>query len=169
MARDGYELRYDEAERSLTLWDLATDTAIYEFGPAEMQNDTPPDGVRLVADGRGAGIVFEDPETGADLVSFTTDDMAFLVGMASAQVDDASSGVPAEPEPWVGWSAGGSAWGWQSLADAFGIHDASIWPEFAVGHDFVITRVAAFQPPDPADAGDDGHFLPKRWFLARAP
>ena len=169
VARDGYELRYDEAERSLTLWDLATDTAIYEFGPAEMQNDTPPDGVRLVADGRGAGIVFEDPETGADLVSFTTDDMAFLVGMASAQVDDASSGVPGEPEPWVGWSADGSAWGWQSLADAFGIHDASIWPEFAVGHDFVITRVATFQPPDPADPADDGHFLPKRWFLARVP
>ena len=169
VARDGYELRYDEAERSLTLWDLATDTAIYEFGPAEMQSDTPPDGVRLVADGRGAGIVFEDPETGADLVSFTTDDMAFLVGMASAQVDDSSSGVPAEPEPWVGWSADGSAWGWQSLADAFGIHDASIWPEFAVGHDFVITRVATFQPPDPADPADDGHFLPKRWFLARVP
>ena len=166
VARDGYELRYDEAERSLTLWDLATDTAIYEFGPAEMQGDTPPDGVRLVADGRGAGIVFGDPETGADLVSFTTDDMAFLVGMASAQVDDASSGVPAEPELWVGWSADGSAWGWQSLADAFGIHDASIWPEFAVGHDFVITRVATFQPPDPADPADDGHFLPKRWFLA---
>ena len=167
VARDGYELRYDEAERSLTLWDLATDTAIYEFGPTEMQGDTPPDGVRMIADGRGAGIVFEDPETGADLVTFTTDDMAFLVGMAAAEAEAASSGVPAEPELWVGWSADGSAWGWQSLADAFGIHDATIWPEFAVGHDFVITRVATFQPPDPADPADDGHFLPKRWFLAR--
>ena len=166
VARDGYELRYDEAERSLMLWDLATDTAIYEFGPQEMQGDTPPDGVRMVTDGRGAGIVFEDPETGADLVTFTTDDMAFLVGMAAAELEAASSGVPAEPELWVGWSADGSAWGWQSLADAFGIHDASIWPEFAVGHDFVITRVATFQPPDPADPGGDGHFLPKRWFLA---
>lgn len=169
VARDGYELRYDEAERSLALWDLATDTAIYEFGPEEMQGDTPPDGVRMVADGRGAGIVFEDPETGADLVAFTTDDMAFLVGMAAAEQEAASSGVPAEPELWVGWSADGRSWGWQSLADAFGIHDTSIWPEFAVGHDFVITRVATFQPPDPADPGDDGHFLPKRWFLARAP
>lgn len=169
VARDGYELRYDEAERSLALWDLATGTAIYEFGPTEMQGDTPPDGVRMVADGRGAGIVFEDPETGADLVTFTTDDMAFLVGMAAAELEAASSGVPAEPELWVGWSADGRAWGWQSLADAFGIHDASIWPEFAVGHDFVITRVATFQPPDPADPADDGHFLPKRWFLARAP
>ena len=169
VARDGYELRYDEAERSLTLWDLATDTAIYEFGPQEMQGDTPPDGVRIVADGQGAGIVFEDPETGADLVTFTTDDMAFLVGMAAAELEAASSDVPAEPELWAGWSADGRAWGWQSLADAFGIHDASIWPEFAVGHDFVITRVATFQPPDPADPGDEGHFLPKRWFLARAP
>ena len=167
VARDGYELRYDEAERSLTLWDLATGTAIYEFGPEEMQGDTPPDGVRIVADSQAAGIVFEDPETGADLVTFTTDDMAFLVGMAAAEVEAASSGVPASPELWVGWSADGSAWGWQSLADAFGIHDASIWPEFAVGHDFVITRVATFQPPDPADPADDGHFLPKRWFLAR--
>ena len=169
VARDGYELRYNEAERSLTLWDLATDTAIYEFGPEEMQGDTPPDGVRMVADGRGAGIVFEDPETGADLVTFPTDDMAFLVGMASAQQDAASSGAPAEPELWVGWSADGRAWGWQSLADAFGIHDAGIWPEFAVGHDFVLARVATFQPADPADPADQGNFLPKRWFLARAP
>ncbi len=167
VARDGYELRYDEAERSLALWDLATDTAIYEFGPEEMQGDTLPDGVRMIADGRGAGIVFEDPETGADLVTFTTDDMAFLVGMATSEADAAASSVPAEPELWVGWSPGGRAWGWQSLADALDIDDASIWPEFAVGHDFVITRVATFQPPDPADPADEGHFLPKRWFLAR--
>ena len=83
--------------------------------------------------------------------------------------DTATGGVSAEPELWVGWSGDGRAWGWQTLADAFGIHDASGWAEFAVGDDFVIARVASFQPPDPADAADEGHFLPKRWFRARVP
>lgn len=169
VARDGYELRYNETESTLTLWDLAEDTVIYEFGPEEMQSDTPPDGVRVIADGRLTGMVFEDPETGADLVTFTSDDMAFLVGMAAAQPEAASSDDPDWPELWLGWSADGTAWGLQSLADAFGIHDAVIWPEFAVGHDFVIARVASFQPPDPADPTDTGQVLPNRWFLARVP
>lgn len=169
VARDGYELRYNEAERSLTLWDLAGDTAIYAFGPAEMQSATLPDGVRVIDDGETAAVVFEDPETGADLVTFTEEDMASLVGMTAAELRDPSSGDPQWPDLWVGWSAEGTDWGWQSLADAFGIHRATIWPEFAVGHDFVIARVAAFQHPDPADPTDDGQVLPTRWFLARVP
>ena len=169
VARDGYELRYNESEGSLTLWDLAEDTVIYEFGPEEMQSDTPPDGVQVIDDGRAAGVVFEDPDTGAELVAFTEDDMAFLVGMAAAELRSASSGDPDWPELWVGWSADGNAWGLQRLADAFGIHDAVIWPEFAVGRDFVVVRVASFQPPNPADPTDDGQVLPTRWFLARIP
>ena len=134
-----------------------------------MRSATPPDGIRVIDDGPAAGVVFEDPETGADLVAFTEDDMAFLVGLAAAESQAASSGDPDEPELWVGWSDDGMAWGWQSLADAFGIHDAQIWPEFAVGHDFVIARIAAFQPPDPADPTGSGQVIPPRWFLARVP
>ena len=178
VTRDGYELRYNEAERSLTLWDLAEDTAIYEFGPTEMQSDTLPDGVRVIADDRAAGIVFEDPETGADLVSFTEEDMAALVGMTAAEVRSASSGDPEWPEHWVGWSADGTAWGWERLVDAFDIDGGRIWAEFAVGGDFVLARVATFQPPDPTDDADDqsaaaqnlgGHLLPTRWFIATVP
>ena len=169
VARNGYELHYNEIESTLTLRDLAEDTVIYEFGPEDMQSDTPPDGVRVIADGRLTGMVFEDPETGDDLVTFTSDDMAFLMGMAAAQPEAASSGDPGWPELWLGWSADGNAWGLQSLADAFGIHDAVIWAEFAVGQDFVITRVASFQPPNPADPTDSGQVLPTRWFLARVP
>jgi len=169
VARDGYELRYNAIDSSLTLWDLAEDTAIYVFGPEEMQSDTPPEGVRVIDDGRGAGVAFEDPETGADLVMFTTQDMAFLVGMAAGELEAASGEESEWPELWVGWSADGAAWGWESLADAFGIHDAQVWPEFAVGYDFVIARVASFQPPDPAGPTDNGQALPTRWFLARVP
>lgn len=169
VARDGYELRYNATDSSLTLWDLAEDTAIYVFGPEEMQSDTPPEGVRVIDDGRGAGVAFEDPETGADLVMFTTEDMAFLVGMAAGELEAASGEESEWPELWVGWSADGADWGWESLADAFGIHDANIWAEFAVGRDFVIARVAAFQPSDRADPADNGQVLPTRWFLARVP
>ena len=174
VTRDGYELRYNEAERSLTLWDLAEDTAIYEFGPTEMQSDTLPDGVRQINDGQSFGLVFEDPETGADHVTFTGDDLASLVGMTAEELEAASSGDPEWPEQWVGWSADGTAWGWESLADAFGIDDADIWAEFAVGRDFVIARVATFQVLDPADqsgpsVSQDDQVLPTRWFIAKVP
>ena len=169
LIRDGYELRYNETDASLTLWDLAGDTAIYVFGPEDMRSATPPDGIRVIDDGPGAGVIFEDPETGADLVTFTEDDMAFLVGMAAGESQAASSDDPDWPDLWVGWSAEGTGWGWQSLAETFGIHDAQVWAEFAVGHDFVIARVAAFQPPDPADPTGSGQRLPARWFLARVP
>ena len=75
----------------------------------------------------------------------------------------------------MGWSADGTAWGWERLDDVFGTNDARIWAEFAVGGDFVIARVATFLPPDPADTtgetsvSPDGQVLPTRWFLARVP
>ena len=119
-------------------------------------------------------MVFEDPETGADLVTFTGDDLASLVGMTAEELEAASSGDPEWPEEWVGWSADGTAWGWESLADAFGIDDADIWAEFAVGRDFVIARVATFQVLDPADqsgpsVSQDDQVLPTRWFIAKVP
>lgn len=169
VSRDGYELRYNETESTLALWDLAEDTVIYEFGPEDMQSDTPPDGVRVIEGGRLTGMAFEDPETGADLVTFTAEDMAFLLGMAAADLEAASGVDPEWPELWLGWSADGTAWGLQRLADAFGIHDAFIWPEFAIGRDVVIVRVASFQPPNLADPTDTGQVLPTRWFLAQVP
>ena len=178
VARDGYELRYNEPEGGLTLWDLTEDTAVYVFGPEDMRSETPPEGVRQINDGQSVGLVFEDPESGADLVTFTGEDLASLVGMTAAELEAASSGDPEWPEQWVGWSADGTAWGWESLADAFGIDDGDIWAEFAVGHDYVIARVATFQPPDPTNDADDqsaaaqnlgGHLLPTRWFIATVP
>ena len=81
----------------------------------------------------------------------------------------ASSGGSEWPEQWVGWSADGTTWGWESLADAFGTDDGVISVEFAVGGDFVIARVAEFHPPDPSGSADHGDVLPTRWFLARVP
>ena len=175
IARDGYELRYNEPEGGLTLWDLTEDTAVYVFGPEDMRSETPPEGIRQINDGQSVGLVFEDPETGADLVTFTGEDLASLVGMTAAELEAASSGDPERPEQWVGWSADGTAWGWESLADAFGIDDGEIWAEFAVGRDFVIARVVTFQLLDPADSASetsvsqDGQVLPTRWFIAKVP
>ena len=174
VARDGFELRYDESEGSLALWDLAADTAIYVFGPEEMQTATPPDGVRQVDDGGSTGLVFEDPETGTDLVTFTERDLASLLGMTAAELEAASSDDPEWPEQWVGWSADGTDWGWERMTDAFGIDDTGVWAEFAVGSDFVMARVATFQPLDPADqsgpsVSQDGDVRPTRWFIARVP
>ena len=94
--------------------------------------------------------------------------------MTAEELEAASSGNPEWPEEWVGWSADGTAWGWESLADAFGIDDADIWAEFAVGRDFVIARVATFQVLDPADqsgpsVSQDDQVLPTRWFIAKVP
>ena len=175
VAKDGFELRYHESDGSLTLWDLTEDTAVYEFEREQVQSPTPPDGVRVIDEDQSSAVVFEDPETGADLLAFTEEDMASLVGMTAAELRSASSGDPDWLELWVGWSADGTAWGWQSLADAFDIDSGRIWAEFAVGHDFVLARVATFQPPDPADTtgetsvSPDGQVLPTRWFIARVP
>ena len=175
VARDGYELRFNEPEGGLSLWDLTKDTAVYVFGPEDTGSETPPEGVRQINDGQSVGLVFEDPETGADLVTFTGEDLASLVGMTAAELEAASSGDPERPEQWVGWSADGTAWGWESLADAFGIDDGEIWAEFAVGRDFVIARVVTFQLLDPADStgetsvSQDGQVLPTRWFIAKVP
>jgi hypothetical protein len=154
-------------EGGLTLWDLANGADLYVFGPEDLRTDTPPDGVRQVDDGPSSALVFEDPDTGEDLVTFTADDLAFLFGMASAQSNTAPSGEPERPLQWVGWSPDGTRWGWESLADAFEIDEAAIiWAEFAVGQDFVIARVAAWQASDP---GGTTEVRPPRWFLAAVP
>jgi hypothetical protein len=200
VAKDGYELRYNEPERGVTLWDLEADAAVYVFGPDEMFTDEPPEGVREISDGGDLAVVFEDPETGDDLVTFTYGDLAAIFEPA---VDRSSAALTLEdfepPEIWVGWSADGTAWGWQLMADAFGMEDGDPWAEFAVGGDFVLARVQTIKigevlasdgseggPTDIAATeetessgsasgsigfawGGSGEPQPPRWFIGRVP
>ena len=174
VAKDGYELRYNEPEGGITLWDLAADAPIYEFGPETVASDTVPDGVRQFDDDGSFAVVSEDPETGVDLVTFTDDDLSPIL---DAPVPD---GIYEPPEQWVGWSADGSLWVWQTVADAFGIDEdeGEPWVQLAVGGDFVIAQVQTFPRPEPSEAisGQSGVLaasssepLPPRWFIARVP
>ena len=197
VAKDGYELRYNEPEAGLTLWDLEADAAVYVFEPEDAMSEQPPEGVREISGGEGYGVVFEDPETGDDLVTFTDEDLAPIFMPA---VDGSTAPLTLEdfepPSIWVGWSAEGTAWGWQPTADAFGIDDGGPWAEFAVGGDFVLARVQVIEVPQilgSADGqteiattvgseasgsaggqagiawGTSGDPQPPRWFIARVP
>ena len=88
------------------------------------------------------------------------------------------TGVPL----WLGWSADGTDWGWQSLPDAFGITEGEPWAQLAVGRDFVIARVETVIAPTPEELAAarpehtrasneslDGEAPPLRWFIARVP
>ena len=149
VAKDGYEVRYNEPEGGVTLWDLDADAAVYVFEAADAMSEQTPEGVREISGGEGFGVVFEDPETGADLVTFTDEDLAPIFMPA---VDGSSAALALEgfeaPEIWTGWSADGTAWGWQLIADAFGIEDGQSWAEFAVGADFLLARVQTIQIPE---------------------
>ncbi|MCY4663661.1 MAG: hypothetical protein OXC00_03245, partial [Acidimicrobiaceae bacterium] len=76
VAKGGYELRYNEPEFGVTLWDLEAGAAVYVFEAADIMSEEPPQGVREVSGSDGLQVVFEDPETGADLVTFTAEDLA---------------------------------------------------------------------------------------------
>ena len=149
VAKDGYEVRYSEPEGGVTLWDLDADAAVYVFEAADVMSEQTPEGVREISDEEGFGVVFEDPETGADLVTFTDEDLAPIFMPA---VDGSTAPLTPEafeaPEIWAGWSADGTDWGWQLMADAFGIEDGEPWAEFAVGADFVLARVQTIQIPE---------------------
>ena len=149
VAKDGYEVRFSEPEGGVTLWDLDADAAVYVFEAADVVSEQTPEGVREISDEEGFGVVFEDPETGADLVTFTDEDMAPIFMPA---VEGSTAPLTLEayeaPEIWAGWSADGTAWGWQGMADAFGIEDGEPWAEFAVGADFVLARVQTIPIPE---------------------
>jgi len=103
-------------------------------------------------------VVFEDPETGADLVTFTAEDLApiFMPAVDGSTAPLTSDGYE-PPEMWMGWSADGTLWGWQPMAEAFGIDDGELWAEFAVGGDFVLARVETIELQVPeAPVGPDG-------------
>ena len=127
VAKDGYELRYNEPEGGVTLWDLNEDVPIYEFGPEAVASDTVPDGVRQIDDDGAFAVVFEDPETGVDLVTFTDDDLSPVIDATIPEDMDEP------PEQWVGWSADGSLWGWQTLAERLRHRRGrgrSVWPNW---------------------------------------
>ena len=139
-AKDGYEVRFAQPSGGVTLWDLAEDVAVYEFGPEVMESDTPPDGVReIVEDDGSVTVVFEDPETGEDLVTFTAKDLEPDIEQLRAN----PGGFDAfeQPPTWIGWSADGTDWGWQDAADAFGIDTADGHPWVTDGHPWVTLAV----------------------------
>ena len=155
VSKDGYELRYNEPEGGITLWDLDAGTAVYVFESEQLLSEEPPEGVRETYDEDGIAVAFEDPEAGADLVTFSYEDLAPIFDPGG---DGTAAPLALEeyepPELWVGWSADGTAWGWQLMADAFEIADGEAWAEFAVGGDFVLARVETIELPEiPVDAG----------------
>ena len=139
--KDGYELRIGEpGGGGLTLWDLEEDEEIYAFEHALFFAGTP-DGVRESGVGETFAATFEDPETGADLVTFTWRDLS-----------ERPANQP-QIDTWVGWSADGVDWEWQAADDIFGTPFSSA-VNLAVGSDFLLAYVR-----DP----------PARWFIAKVP
>ena len=171
-AKDGYEVRFAQPPGGVTLWDLTEDVAVYEFGPEVMESDTPPEGVREITEDDGSvTVVFEDPETGEDLVTFTAEDLEPDIEQLRAN----PGGFDAfeQPPTWIGWSADGTDWGWQDAADAFGIDtaDGHPWVTLAVGDDFVLARVDVVNMSDVfSDSTELQPFPPldgtARWFIA---
>ncbi|WP_419845922.1 hypothetical protein [Candidatus Poriferisocius sp.] len=180
LAQDGYELRYNEPVGGFTLWDLSEDAPVYEFDSEALDGNTPPEGFRPVEDESGGSgyLVFQDPETGDDLVTFNLDDLEAALLESLPQPGDEPTpppDQPKQPDPWVGWSIDGSAWGWQTISDAFNVADSETEfanVELAVGADFVLARVETFEA-EPSDATSDGDGTvsltgqPPRWFIAR--
>ena len=175
IVKDGYELRLDQAWGDLALWNLAEDVAVYKFAAPEiMFRASPPEGLHFVIEDDGSQtLVFEDPETGDDLVAFTTAD---LERSASQFTDDPGAFEP--PPTWIGWSADGAGWGWQNAADAFGIDTGGTSPahiELAVGENFVLARVYAVTGGEAVSTGgDESQPAPPRspvarWFIAPMP
>ena len=167
VAKDGYELRYGEPEGGITLWDLAADESVYVFGPDVVSGVGQPEGVREVDDGDTFSLTFEDPDTGQDLVTFTYEDLAAVIG----EFPDAESMT--NPSPWVGWSSDGTSWGWQSTEEAFGLGEVDARIEQAVGEDFVIAVVWGFGAPEQSSAdiveeSADSVASGPRWFIAPA-
>ena len=178
--KDGYELRYNEPEGGITLWDLDGDAPVYVLSPEEVQSETPPEGIRgseqsIEAENMDEVVlIFEDPETGADLVSFTLGDIMSALDFEPSAASEQPEEVE-DPEQWVGWSTDGVNWGWQTLSDAFGIQETKDNPlsmELAVGNGFVVAKVLQFSPYEPPTTaldvqGDgDGSDLNSRWFIA---
>lgn len=178
VAKDGYELRYNQPEGGFSLWDLTEDTVVYVFDPESEQANMLPEGIQVVEGGVGAPelLVFAAPETGEHLVTFTREE---LEPWANDETLLAAPDIrPQQVEAWVGWSANGADWAWQTLSEAFGLTDLSdaekefTSVDLAVGNDYLIARVevGVVDPSEtPSENGDDDisvTYLPPRWFIA---
>lgn len=176
LAKDGYELRYYEPVGGFTLWDLTADAAVYAFDPSTATGDALPEGVRQVEGDDGSELlVFYDPDTGAELVAFTEEERESLVLELGNHLGT-DAGAPSEQ--WVGWSADGNDWGWQTLSDAFSLFElteeerAHITVEVAVGAEFVMALVLTYDVEVSAGAGDDDDNATEltphaaRWYIA---
>lgn len=184
--KDGFELRYNEPEGGITLWDSTEDSAVYVFDAETLLREGTPEVVQEVKGDDGSMlVVFEDPETGAELVTFSDEELA-------AAFVDADPPMTSEYNPnefLIGWSVDGTDWDWQIPLEAFGLPEqldgANSFTEIqvAVGQDFVLAQVQIFEfPPDGFDedagvAAGDGQpsalrtapeisASPLRWFIA---
>ncbi|MDE0581090.1 MAG: procyclic acidic repetitive family protein [bacterium] len=178
VTKDGYELRYNQPEGGFSLWDLTENTVVYQFDPESEQANMLPEGIRVVEGDDGAPelLIFEDPETGEHLVSFTREELEPWAQDESLLA--APEIKPQQVEAWVGWSATGADWVWQTLSEAFGLTDLTdvenelTIVDLAVGTDYLIARVqlgVADPSETPSDNGDDAYsvtYLPPRWFIA---
>lgn len=175
VAKDGYELRYTAPEGGFTLWDLTADAAVYVFDAESEQSNMLPEGIRVVEGGEGAPelLIFEDPETGEHLVTFSRED---LEPWANEESFLAAPEIrPQRPEAWVGWSADSTNWVWQPLSEAFGLADLTdvekehTYVDLAVGNDYLIARVQAFDVNPSSTSSDDSVEMSGRtplWFIA---
>ena len=161
--KDGYELRFNEPEGGITLWDMTAGEAVYVFDAEAVQGGTEPPGVRTEGSGDSATLTFEDPDTGEDLVTFSTLDLLKVIGPPPTISNDM-------PEQWVGWSRDGIRWGWESAQEAFGLGDTDAVASFAVGDDVVIALVWLIPSPAFSGGADEAGRIPEsRWFIARVP
>lgn len=193
--KDGYELRYNEPEGGITLWDLSQDAAVHVFDLDDFDEGNPlPEGVREVEVGDNDDnfddlLVFEAPDTGDDLVAFSREEL--FLGVMSVLDGPATDRAARRerPGPVVGWSADGTSWAWQTIPDAFGLaglteeENALTGVNVAVGGDFVIAQVVTYETgdirtygPDSSDAppGEDSRSTstgfspqPPRWFITK--
>ncbi|WP_423920472.1 hypothetical protein [Candidatus Poriferisodalis sp.] len=180
IVKDGYQLRYDEPEGGVTLWNLTADTTEREFSS---RNIEAPEGVRQVGHGQSYQLIFENLDVGDELVTFTAADLEAVFGRCwwtsgrpNVFSTQASWGAGVFPEfrEWVGWSTDGSEWGWQSITDAFDLCGAGTDISFAVGSDFVIALAQGFDlSPSIPNNSDDEHEAQTsgihQWFIARIP
>lgn len=185
--KDGYELRYNQPEGGITLWDVENDAAVYVYDAETLQQEGEFVGVTEVEGALGLDVVFHDPETGAELVTFSDEELA-----AAITEDESGSYSNYNPNEFlVGWSVDGTDWEWQTLQEAFGLpelsEDANSFTEVqvAVGRDFVLAQIQTFEFPEvefnedidvgigEGQPGSNSAPLtaptssPHRWFIAR--
>lgn len=127
--KDGYIVTFDED--GLTVVEVETGETMLAFGPSELGEAEPPENVIAEPDG---SLTFLDPGTLTPLVNVTESDFA-----------DAAQASFAQPEFFIGWSADGEHWGWQTVTEAFAANGGV---QIAVGDDAV---VAMYQPFDASD------------------